>query len=162
MSRALGWWWLFLLLLAPACAPAVLAMRLPELDRPAATTLLLAADEARQRAFATADPAPLRGLFADGAVAALTPRLAALHRRGIRVEERDTARTLVHWTAAVGGGGGEGVLEVEGEQRVGYAGGGGRAWSRIVRQWKAALSWSGAGWVVVQAGDLPPGEWWSS
>jgi len=162
LIRSLGWWWLFLLLLAPACAPAALAMRSPELDRAAATALLVAADEARVRAFATADPAPLRGVFADGAVAALAPRLGALRRRGLRVEERDTARNLVHWVAAAGGGGGEGVLEVQGEQRVDSAGGGGRAWSRIVRQWWAALSWSGANWVVVRAGDLPPGQWWSS
>ena len=162
MSRSLGWWWLFLLLLAPACAPAALAMGSPALDRVAASALLLVADAARERAFATADPMALRGVFADGAVAALAPRLAALRRRGFRVEERDTARGLVHWTADVGGGGGEGVLEIEGEQRVALATGGGRAWSRIVRQWWAALSWSGTRWVVVREGDLPPGQWWSS
>ena len=161
MTRSLGWWWLLLLLLAPACAPAALAMRSPALDRAAATALLLAADDARQRAFASADPAPLQGAFGDGAVAALAPALAALHRRGLRIEERDSARGLVHWAAGVGGGGGEGVLAVEGEQRVVFAGGDG-SWSRIARQWWAALSWSGARWVVVRAGDLPPGQWWSS
>jgi|GEM_PF-1538398 hypothetical protein len=159
MTRSLGWWWLFLLLLAPACAPAALAVRVPALDRAAATALLLAADEARTRAFATADPGPLRAAFADRAVAALAPQLAALRRRGVRLEERDSARSLVHWAA--GGGGGEGVLEVEGEQRIAFADGGARPWSRIVREWWAALSWSGARWLVVGMGDLPPAQWWS-
>ena len=162
MTRSLGWWWLLLLLLAPACAPALLAMRAPALDRDAAGALLMVAEEARQRAFANADPTVLRGAFADEAAAALAPRLAALRRRGLRVEERDTARRLVHWAAGVGGDGGEGVLELEGEQRIAFATGGGRAWSRVARQWWAALSWEGARWVVMREGDLPPGQWWSS
>ena len=160
MTRLLGCGWLILLLLAPACAPAALAVGVPALDRAAAAVLLLAADDARARAFAAADPGPLRATFADSAVATLAPRLAALRRHGLRVEERDTARSVVHWEA--GGGGGEGVLEVEGEQRIAFADGGGRAWSRIVRQWWAGLSWSGARWLVVGAGDLPPAQWWTS
>jgi len=140
-----------------ACLPVVEALRAPALDRVGGEKLLLAADSARAAAFAAADPGPLRQIFADAAIAPLAPELADLHRHGARVEEQDSSRRLVHW---VGGAGSfEGVLEVAGQERVAVGADPG-SWSRIARQWFAALRWSGARWLVVDARDLPPAQWW--
>jgi hypothetical protein len=143
-----------------ACLPVTSAVRAPVLDEAGATAVLLAADAARVAAFAAADPGPLRAVFADSAIAPLLPELTRLHRRGERVEERDSSRRLVHWSSSAGLA--EGVLEVAGEQRAGSGDDPGRAWSRIVRQWSAAVHWSGARWLVVEARDLPPPQWWHS
>jgi hypothetical protein len=132
--------------------------RSPVLDEEHGATLLVAAEVARAEAFASADPKPLRALFADSALARLAPELARLRQRGERLEERATTRRLVHWTPADGSG--EGVLEVEGEQRVSLSEGPPRAWSRIVRQWWAAVGWSGGRWLVLRSADLPPNQWW--
>ena len=129
------------------------------LDPASLERILATADQARAAAFASADPGPLRAVFADAAIAGLAPQLARLHRRGERVEERDVSARLVHWAA--GAGTADGVLEVAGEQRVLVAGAA-HGWSRIVRQWSASLAWSGARWLVVRAGDIPPGQWWIS
>ena len=141
-----------------ACLPAAQALKAPPLDRQSAAAILLAADAARQAAFAAADPQPLRAAFSDAALAPLLPELAGLHRHGARVEERDSSRALVHWAAAEGGG--DGVLAVAGQERVVIDGAPDQPWSRIVRQWFASLRWSGARWLVVDSRDLPPSEWW--
>ncbi|HVD01876.1 MAG TPA: hypothetical protein VNG93_12135 [Candidatus Dormibacteraeota bacterium] len=153
-----------LVLLLPAlafgmsCAPVTAALRAPALDQSLATQLLVAADSARAAAFATADPAPLRPLFADSAIAPLLPELAALRRHGARVEEEDSSRRLVHWTASEDGG--QGTLQIAGQERLDGAAGPGPAWSRIVRQWLATVRWSGGRWLIVDARDLPPDQWW--
>src|SRR5436305_566428 len=83
-------------------------LRAPVLDQARGGELLLAADAARAAAFAAADPAPLRPLFSDAALAPLLPELTDLHRHRVRIEERDSSRRLVHWAAVEGGG--DGVL----------------------------------------------------
>jgi hypothetical protein len=143
-----------------ACLPVAAALRAPVLDQARGGELLLAADAARAAAFAAADPAPLRPLFSDTALAPLLPELADLHRHGARIEERDSSRRLVHWIAVDGGG--DGVLEVTGEERVSAVAQPAARWSRIVRQWFASLRWSGARWLVVTARDLPPDQWWTA
>jgi hypothetical protein len=135
-------------------------VRAPVLDREGVAALLVAADVARAAAFANADPRPLRTVFADSATASFLPELARLRQREQRTEERATSRRLVHWAAAAGTG--EGVLEVAGEQRVGFAGEPPRAWSRIVRQWWADLLWTGGHWLVLRSADLPPDQWWKA
>jgi hypothetical protein len=144
-----------------ACLPVAQSLRPPTLDQAAATALILAADSARTAAFAAADPAPLKALFADPAIAPFLPELADLHRHGARVEEQDSSRRLVHWVG--GSDGGEGVLQVAGQQRIAVDGvPTGPGWSRILRQWYAELRWSGARWLVVAARDLPPDQWWKA
>ena len=143
-----------------ACLPVSAALRPPALSAARATELVMAADSARAAAFAGADPSPLRPLFADAAIAPLLPELADLHRHQARIEERDSSRRLVHWAPLEGGG--DGVLEVAGEERVVSGADPGARWSRIVRQWFASLRWSGARWLVVDARDLPPDQWWRS
>ena len=150
---------LALALLAAACTSISGATPLPTLDATRAEALLLAADRARAAAFSQADVNPLRPLFAEAAIRALTPQLARLRRRGQRVETEEASHRLVHW--APGPGAGEGVLEVSGRQRVVRAGGPRSGWSRIVRQWQARLAWSGGRWLIAEAGDLPPPQWWS-
>jgi hypothetical protein len=160
MKRPVGCWLVLLplLLLASACAPAVAVLRLPVLDREGAAALLDAAEVAQADAYASADPRPLRVLFSDAAIAGLTSELARLRQRGQRIEERAASRRLVHW--AGGEGAGEGVLEVAGEQRVVLVAGPPRSWSRIVRQWWAAVHWNGGRWQVHRSADLPPDQWW--
>src|SRR5207248_8995484 len=114
----------------------------PVLGQARGGELLLAADAARAAAFAAADPAPLRPLFSDAALAPLLPELTDLHRHRVRIEERDSSRRLVHWAAVEGGG--DGVLEVAGVERVSGDADPSAHWSRIVRQWFASLRWSGA------------------
>jgi hypothetical protein len=162
MTRQIGCWLVLLplLLVAGACAPAVVLVRAPVLDRQGVAVLLVAAEAARADALANADPQPLRAVFADSATASFLPELARLRQRGQRIEERAISRRLVHWAAAAGTG--EGVLEVAGEQRVGFAGEPPRAWSRIVRQWWADLLWTGGHWLVLRSGDLPPDQWWKA
>ncbi len=159
MRRPIGCWLVLLplLLLAGACAPALL-LRAPMLDREGAAAVLAAAEVARADAFASADPGPLRALFSDSAIAGLLPELTRLRQRGLRIEERGATRDLVHWVAAEGRG--EGVLEVAGEQSVALVAGPPRGWSRIVRQWWAALGWTRGRWLVLRSADLPPSQWW--
>jgi hypothetical protein len=159
-SPRIGCWLVLLpvLLVAGACVPAVVVPRAPALDRDAATPLLVAAEVARTEAYANTDPRPLRGLFADSAIARLVPELARLRQRREQVEDRAVTRRLVHWAGAEGSG--EGVLEVTGERRIVLATGPPRGWSRIVRQWWAALGWTGGRWLVLRAADLPPSQWW--
>jgi len=147
-----------LLLVAAACAPAMVIPRAPVLDREAASALLVAAEVARSEAYASTDPRPLRGLFADSIIARLVPELARLRQRGEHVEDRAVTRRVVHWAGAEGSG--EGVLEVTGERRVVLGTGPPRSWSRIVRQWWAALGWTGGRWLVLRAADLSPDQWW--
>jgi hypothetical protein len=132
--------------------------RAPVLDRGAAAVLLLAADVARADAYAASDTRPLRGLFADFAIARLAPELARLRQNGEHIEERSGSRRLVHWAGAEGTG--EGVLEVAGERRIVPASGPPGDWSRIVRQWWASVVWTTGRWLVVRAADLPPDQWW--
>lgn len=141
-----------------ACLPLAAALKPPALSPARAAELVLAADSARADAFAAADPAPLRPLFTDPAIAPLLPRLAGLRRNRARIEERDSSRRVVHWAAADGGG--DGVLEVIGEERVAAAADPEARWSHFVRQWFASLRWSGGRWLVVEARDLPPDQWW--
>jgi hypothetical protein len=156
--------WLPLLLLvswlSAACLQEAEVAHLPELDRAGVSAVLAAADAARVEAFAAADPAPLRPLFADPALGPLSHQLAGLRVHGERVEESDTSRRLVHWVAAEGSA--EGVLEVAGEQRLRGKDEPAGGWSRIVRQWFAAVRWSGGRWLVVEARDLPPPQWWKA
>jgi hypothetical protein len=161
-SRPIGCWFVLLpfLLIAGACTPAVGVPRAPVLDREAAGALLAAAEVARAAAYASSDPRPLRGLFADTAIARLVPELARLRQRGQQVEERGVTRHLVHRAGLAGSG--EGVLEVAGERRVVLATGPPRAWSRLVRQWWASLGWTGGRWLVLRSADLPPDQWWPS
>jgi hypothetical protein len=160
MKRPLGCWLVLLplLLLAGGCAPTFAVLRSPVLDREAALVLLSRAEVARGTAFATADARSLRALFSDAAIAGFSPELASLRQRGQRIEERAASRRLVHWAAAEGAG--EGVLEVAGEQRVVLVAGPPRDWSRIVRQWWAAVQWTGGRWLVSDSADLPPDQWW--
>jgi hypothetical protein len=160
MKRAVGCWLVLLpfLLLAGACAPTVAVLRPPVLDREGAAALLVAAEVARADAYASADPRPLRSVFSDSAIAGFSPELARLRQRGHRIEERAVSRRLVHWAGVEGAG--EGVLEVAAEQRVVLVGGPPRGWSRIVRQWWAAVHWTGSRWQVHRSGDLPPDQWW--
>jgi hypothetical protein len=160
MKRPIGCWLVLLplLLFAGACEPAVAVLRPPVLDRAGAAAILVAAEAARSEAFAAADPRPLRSLFTDSAIAVFRPELARLQQRGQRIEERAATRRLVHWTASEGRG--EGVLEVAGAQRIVVVAAPPRAWSRIVRQWWAAVQWTGGRWLVLRCADLPPDQWW--
>ena len=162
MKRPIGCWMVLLpfLLASGACAPAVAVLRSPVLDREGAAALLSAAEVARADAFATADPQPLRALFSDSSIASFSPELARLRQRGQRIEELAASRRLVHWVGAAGAG--EGVLEVTGEERFVVVAGPPRAWSRIVRQWWAAVHWTGGRWLVQRSGDLPPDQWWKA
>ena len=149
---------LAIIVLSSGCLPSRTITTAPSLSRDALLALLVRADAARQQAFETGDPTPLRGLFADAAIAPLLPRLARLHKLGERLEERDSSTTLVHWVA--GDGTAEGAMEVEGRQRTVSGSAGDPPWTRVPRQWFAALHWSGGRWLVVNARDLPPPQWW--
>jgi hypothetical protein len=130
----------------------------PALTAVQAEPILGAADAAREAAFAATDSAPLRQLFTEAALRPMILQLNRLKARGQSVEERVSGRRLVHWAGAAGRG--EGVLEVVGEERLNRLGTPERSWSRIVRQWRAVVVYSGGRWVVAEAADLPPSQWW--
>lgn len=116
------------------------------------------ADDALRAAYAGADPAPLAGALAGPALAAARRRVAELARRGIRREETVLARREVHESRSAAGA--EVVLEILSEQRSLVAGRPPPVAARSLRQWRAELEWRGGRWWVVEAGDLPPPQWW--
>ena len=116
------------------------------------------ADDALRAAYLGADIGPLAGFLAGPALVAARRQVVALADRGGRREERLLARREVHESRS--GDRAEVVLEIQSEQRVIAAGQATGPATRSLRQWRAELAFVGGRWWVVDAGDLPPPQWW--
>lgn len=146
--------------LVMACGerPPSSAQPVPGLEAAAIERLLAAADDARDRAFANADPGPLATVFSAAAARPLARRLVSLRRAGVAVEEVPETRRLVHWRSSSDGA--EGVLEIRARQRVLHPAASPGPWSTLLRQWRGRLEREREEWRVAEGEDLPPAQWW--
>ncbi|HEX6547895.1 MAG TPA: hypothetical protein VF134_04060 [Candidatus Dormibacteraeota bacterium] len=119
----------------------------------------IAADDALRAAFSSASPQFLEGHFIDRALTVLRLQVAQLAVRGIRREEVLDSRRVVH----VGGSAErpQVVLRISARQRW-LASGAPPPPAATLRQWSAVLRWTGDRWLVCEAGDLPPPQWWAA
>ncbi len=115
------------------------------------------ADDALRVAYAHADDRPLVGLLSGGALVVVRRDLAGMAARGVRREEQLESRQVVH--QSVRGQDAEVVLQVRVRQRM-LAGSGNPPFVNVLRQWRAHLHQGAEGWVVVDAQDLRPDQWW--
>jgi hypothetical protein len=115
------------------------------------------ADDALRVAYAHADDRPLIGLFGGAALVAVRRDLAGMAARGVRREEQLESRQVVH--QSVRGQEAEVVLQVRVRQRM-LAGSGNPPFVNVLRQWRAHLHQGPEGWVVVDAQELRPDQWW--
>ncbi len=144
-----------------ACGPAPALIRAPSGpaadERAAVVAAAERADDALRLAFARADVGPLRGAFEDRALLLYERQVAGLAARGARREEEVRSREAVH----VGGSPAqpEVVLKLAVRQRL-VASGPPPPFAMVLRQWLAALARRGDGWVVIDARELPPEQWW--
>jgi hypothetical protein len=149
---------LAMVLVAAACGGFGGAAALPARQDPVAAAL--AADDALRLALGRADASGLDGHFTGRALLLARLEVAQLAARGVRREEVLEGRRAVHT------GGSEAtpevVLEIRAHQR--WTGGGAGAapppFAATVRQWSAVLEWSGGRWLVRNAAELPPPQWW--
>ncbi len=124
-------------------------------ELPASTAIR--ADDALRVAYAHADDRPLAGLLSGAALVAVRRDLAAMAARGARREEQLDSRQVVH--QSVRGQDAEVVLQVRVRQRM-LAGGANPPFVNVLRQWRAHLHEGPEGWVIVEAQDLRPDQWW--
>jgi hypothetical protein len=115
------------------------------------------ADDALRVAYAHADDRPLVGVLSGGALVAVRRDLAGMAARGVRREEQLDSRQLVH--QSMSGQDAEVVLQVRVRQRL-LAGAANPPFVNVLRQWRAHLHEGPEGWVVVDAQDLRPDQWW--
>jgi hypothetical protein len=75
--------------------------------------------------------------------------------RGLRVEERALARTLVSWDP----GADEAVLQIAAQGRLVTPDEPNPAWTATVRQWWVRLQYADGAWWVIEQEDLAPDQW---
>ena len=128
---------------------------LPALDRPVAEQVVLRADDARRDALMAADPAGLTALFRGRALQMLQAQVQAMRQRGLRLEERDSSRTLVFWDPRAQ----EVVLQVEAQRRLVTPDDADPAWTATVWQAWSRLDYVDGAWWIVDDADLTPDRW---
>jgi hypothetical protein len=131
------------------------ALHLVPLDRPVAEQVALRADDARRDALMAADTAGLTALFRGSALQMLQAQVRAMRQRGLRLEERDSSRTLVFWDARAR----EVVLQVEAQRRLVTPEAADPAWTATVRQSWSRLDYVGGAWWIDDEADLTPDRW---
>ena len=113
---------------------------------------MLLADDIKR---SSSGPAGLADVFRGRALQTLGAQAESLDRRGLRAEERNTARTLVFWDPR----GGEAVLQAIGQRRVVSRDDPNPEWVGTVRQWWARFEFAEGSWWIVDQQDLPPDRW---
>ena len=129
----------------------------PSASSELAAGVAIQADDALRVAYAHADDRPLIGLFSGAALVAVRRDLGGMAARGVRREEQLESRQVVHEN--VRGQDAEVVLQVRVRQRM-LVGGANPPFVNVLRQWQAHLHEGPEGWVVVDAHDLRPDQWW--
>jgi hypothetical protein len=127
----------------------------PPLSRSAAEQLMLRADDVKRLALDTPRTARWADAYRGRALQMLEGQSQSMERRGLRVEERNFARTLVFWDPRAG----EAVLQVAADRRLVTPDQPNPAWAAIVRQWWARLQFANDCWWVVDQRDLSPDQW---
>jgi hypothetical protein len=127
----------------------------PSLSREAAERVVLAADDARRRAFAEGQTEGLPAAFGARALRALQDQVARMRVRGMQLEESEAERRLVFWDARAA----ESVLQVMARQRLITPTQEHPPWQSTARQWWARLVYAGGSWLVADQQDLPPDRW---
>lgn len=125
----------------------------PRLSESDAERLMLRADEIKLSP--RAGKGGLADVFGGRALQVLVAQAESLERRGLRIEERNTARRLVFWDPRAG----EAVLEVIAERRIANRDDPNPGWVATVRQWWAQLQFADGGWRIVDQQDLSPDRW---
>jgi hypothetical protein len=122
------------------------------LSRSDAERLMLRADDIKLSSAATAR---LADVFRGRALHVLEAQAQSLDRRGLRMEERNPARTLVFWDPR----GSEAVLQVIAQRRIASRDDPNPGWVATVRQWWARLQFADGSWWIVDQEDLTPDRW---
>jgi hypothetical protein len=127
----------------------------PPLSSTGAEQLMLRADDFKRLALADEGTATLADVFRGPALQMLDAQAQSMDQRGVRLEERNLARTLVFWDPRAH----EAVLQVVAQSRLVSADQPNPTWSAIVRQWWARLQYADGRWWVVDQEDLAPDRW---
>jgi hypothetical protein len=128
----------------------------PPLSRSGAEQLMLRADDMKGLALDAFRTARLADVFRGRALQRLEAQAQSMDRRGLRIEERNLARSLVFWDPSAG----EAVLQVVAQRRLVTPDDPNPAWAATVRQWWTRLRYADDSWWVVDQEDLTPDRWW--
>ncbi|HEY2599602.1 MAG TPA: hypothetical protein VGJ79_14125 [Candidatus Dormibacteraeota bacterium] len=124
------------------------------LGRADAEQLILRADDLRRRAFELPGTSALSEAFGGPALTRLQAQSDSFRLRGLRMEERDSTRSLVYWSSISL----EGVLQIAAERRM-APNPQTQRWTETLRQWWVRVARVGDTWLVVDEGELPPDRW---
>ena len=128
----------------------------PQLVFSEAEAAVLAADEILRGALAGEGADPLIKVFQGAALTALRLQVARLTARGVRIEERDITRWLVHFDPARA----EAVLVVAAEHRLTTNDAGDQPWAATKRQWWTRLAFADGAWWIAEQKILSPDDWY--
>jgi hypothetical protein len=127
----------------------------PFLTQSSVERLMVQADEIKRSALDTHKSTQLGDAFRGRALQLLEAQVHGMEARGLSVQERDSAGSLVFWDSRAL----EAVLQVVAQQRLVSPDQPNPKWSATVRQWWARLEHSNNGWWVVDEEDLTPDRW---
>jgi hypothetical protein len=127
----------------------------PVLSLDGVEQLALKADDARRAALADLQPVQLARTFRGRALQVLEGQVIKMGQRGLRLEERDSVRTLVFWDPRAD----EAVLQVVAQDRLVSPDQPDPTWAATARQWWLRLAYQGGSWWVVDQHDLTPDRW---
>jgi hypothetical protein len=155
MTRALA---IGMALLVCACSTggATAVNRRPSpLDASGAEQRMVRADDIRRGALEGLGTAGLAEAFRGRALQVLEAQARGFERRGLRLQEHDSSRSLAFWDPRAE----EAVLQVVAQRRLVTPDQPSPAWASTVRQWWARLEHAGGQWWVVDQDDLTPDRW---
>ncbi|MDQ6722608.1 MAG: hypothetical protein M3003_17700 [Candidatus Dormibacteraeota bacterium] len=127
----------------------------PPFSRSDAEQLMLRADDIKRLTLDGGWTARLTDAFRGRALQMLAAQAQSFKGRALRMEELDSARTLVFWDPHAD----EAVLQVVAQRRLVTSDQPNPAWAATVRQWWARLQYADGSWWVVEQQDLSPDRW---
>lgn len=130
----------------------------PPLRFAEAEETVLAGDGVLRSALAGEGAERLFEVFMGPALTTLRLQVARLTARGVRIEERDIERWLVHFDPATS----EAVLAVAAEHRLTTNEAGDQPWAATERQWWTRLAFAGGAWWITEQKILPPDKWYQA
>ena len=142
------------------CACSTAGPRAANHQPPALTTtgaglLMMRADDIKRAALEADRTARLADAFRGHALQVVEGQAHGMESRGLHVEERNSARTLVSWDPRAR----EAVLQIAVQSRLVTPDQPNPAWTATVRQWWARLQYADGAWWVVEQVDLSPDQW---
>ena len=141
-----------------ACATAGPGPANPQpqaLSTSGAALLMMRADDIKRAALEADRTARLADAFRGHALQVVEGQAHGMESRGLHVEERNSARTLVSWDPRAH----EAVLQIAAQSRLVTPDQPNPAWTATVRQWWARLQYADGAWWVVEQADLIPDQW---